>query len=303
MWDWLNEITLRTFWNKVSEAAASEDPAAAEKVRSRAAATAPIIWLLGKAGAGKTSIIAAITGDSRAEIGSGFRPCTRRSQIYGWPANAPILRFLDTRGLGEPGYEPAEDISFAEEKSHVLLAVMAIDDPNQQEVVETVIKTRARHPEWPVVVAQTHLNKCYPPDASPPRSIYLSNDHNPALHANVRLALRQQRGLFLGLPGAAPRFVPIDFTLPEDGFTPTSFGLDAMKKALIDVGVDAIRNIERLILEGINQQISREAQGLILGYAAAAGGSGAAPIPVVGIGGLIATVSLMLRALAGRYGV
>jgi 50S ribosome-binding GTPase len=307
MWDWLKETTLRTFWNKVSDAASSEDPAAAEAIRLRAAAVAPIIWLVGKAGSGKTSIIAAITGDGRAEIGSGFRPYTRQSQIYDWPANAPILRFMDTRGLGEADYEPSEDISFADEKSHVLLAVMAIDDPRQQEVVETVIKARARHPEWPVIVAQTHLNKCYPPDAHHPEVYpYLGSnedDHNAALHANVRLALRQQRGLFRGLPGAAPRFVPIDFTLPDDGFTPHLFGRDALKQALIEVGIEAITNIERSIREGMNRQISREAQRLILGYATAAGGSGAVSVPIVGIGGLIATVGLMLRALAGRYNV
>jgi hypothetical protein len=119
MWDWLKVITLRTFWNKVSDAASSEDPAAADEIRQRAAAMAPIIWLLGKTGAGKTSIVAAITGDSRAEVGNGFRPCTRQSRIYDWPADAPILRFLDTRGVGEAGYEPAEDIAFAEGKAQL----------------------------------------------------------------------------------------------------------------------------------------------------------------------------------------
>ena len=46
MWDWLKESVLRTFWNKVSDAASSEDPAAAEAIRLRAAAVAPIIWLV-----------------------------------------------------------------------------------------------------------------------------------------------------------------------------------------------------------------------------------------------------------------
>ena len=36
------------------------------------AAQAPVIWLLGKTQAGKTAIIAALTGDSRAEIGRGY---------------------------------------------------------------------------------------------------------------------------------------------------------------------------------------------------------------------------------------
>jgi hypothetical protein len=125
MWDWLKETAFRTFWNKVGDAAADADAPGAEEVRSRATA-APIIWLLGKTGAGKTSIVAAITGESRAKIGNGFSRCTSQSQIYDWPADAPILRFLDTRGLEEVAYDPAEDIAFAEEKAHILLGVMNI---------------------------------------------------------------------------------------------------------------------------------------------------------------------------------
>ena len=34
----------------------------------------PVLWLLGKAQAGKTSIIRALTGNEAAEIGNGFQP-------------------------------------------------------------------------------------------------------------------------------------------------------------------------------------------------------------------------------------
>ena len=55
------------------------EPATADSDNARASAqaTAPVVWLLGKTGAGKTAIIAALTGDARAEIGLGFEPCTR----------------------------------------------------------------------------------------------------------------------------------------------------------------------------------------------------------------------------------
>ena len=43
---------------------------------------APIIWLLGLAQSGKTSIVRALTGSSRADIGDGFRPCTRTSLLF-----------------------------------------------------------------------------------------------------------------------------------------------------------------------------------------------------------------------------
>jgi len=38
---------------------------------------APVIWLFGKVQSGKTSIIRALTGAERAQIGGGFKPCTR----------------------------------------------------------------------------------------------------------------------------------------------------------------------------------------------------------------------------------
>src|SRR2546428_3645655 len=42
----------------------------------------PVIWLFGKVQAGKTSIIRALTGAERAQIGSGFAPCTRWAARY-----------------------------------------------------------------------------------------------------------------------------------------------------------------------------------------------------------------------------
>ena len=67
----------------------------------------PVIWLLGKTQSGKTSIIQALTGHPRAEIGNGFQPCTRTSSLFSFPGEqTPIVHFLDTRGLGEICYDP-----------------------------------------------------------------------------------------------------------------------------------------------------------------------------------------------------
>ena len=69
----------------------------------------PVFWLLGKAQSGKTSIVHAITGSTKAEIGNGFQPCTRTASLYAFPDDATcLLRFLDTRGLGEAGYDPTD---------------------------------------------------------------------------------------------------------------------------------------------------------------------------------------------------
>ena len=72
--------------------------AGTENARQTAQSTALVVWLLGKTGAGKTAIIAALTGDARAEVGLGFEPCTPTAGFYDVPSEAPLLRFLDTRG-------------------------------------------------------------------------------------------------------------------------------------------------------------------------------------------------------------
>jgi len=305
---------LGAFWRSIGDSATEGDEGAAQRLRARAAATAPVIWLIGKTGSGKTSILAAVTGDSRAEIGSGFKPCTATARIYDWPADAPILRFLDTRGLGEPGYDPAPDIAIAETQSHVLLVCMAVDDPNQQEVVTAVTRVRRSHREWPVIVAQTQLHRLYPAGAGHPATYPYRGDarddgeHSDAefgatVPPDVRRGLRRQRELLAALPGAPPRFVPLDFTLPDDGYSPASFGREALDAALLEVGVDALRNLATDARDGLHGAIARKSEPLILGYSSAAAGAGAVPLPVVGVSGLVAANGLMFRALAARYDV
>ena len=72
---------------------------------------------------------ASLTGSSRAAIGNGFQPCTRTSQLYSFPETEDcLLKFLDTRGLGEVNYDPAEDIKVLENQAHLLIVVMRAFD-------------------------------------------------------------------------------------------------------------------------------------------------------------------------------
>ena len=108
----------------------------------------PVLWLLGKTQAGKTSIIRALTGSAAAEIGNGFQACTRNSRFYDFPDEVPVVRFLDTRGLGEVSYDPDDDIHYCESQAHLLIAVMKVADINQAAVFEVLHTIRQRHPEW-----------------------------------------------------------------------------------------------------------------------------------------------------------
>src|SRR2546423_8682125 len=88
----------------------------------RAELPVPVFWLFGKTQTGKTSIIKYLTGAEDAEIGQGFKPCTRFSREYQFPtAEAPLLTFLDTRGLEEPGYEAEEEIARFHARAHVVI--------------------------------------------------------------------------------------------------------------------------------------------------------------------------------------
>src|SRR5213592_677413 len=91
-----------------------------EKLRQRT--PVPVFWLFGKTQSGKTSLVKFLTGAEEAEIGQGFKPCTRFSRLYEFPTvEAPLLTFLDTRGVDEPGYEPTEDLARFGTAAHVVI--------------------------------------------------------------------------------------------------------------------------------------------------------------------------------------
>src|SRR5215831_14454112 len=96
----------------------------------------PVIWLLGKVQSGKTAIIRALTGAERAQIGSGFAACTRWAARYDFPhADVPLAVFLDTRGLGEAGYDPREDVAAFQTQAHMLLVVVRAMDMALEQIL------------------------------------------------------------------------------------------------------------------------------------------------------------------------
>jgi uncharacterized protein (DUF697 family) len=301
---------LDRLWKAISEVEFGDMPASGadlDEVRKRAQSIAPVVWLLGKTGAGKTAIVAALTGDPRAEVGEGFEPCTRTAAFYDVPPEAPLLRFLDTRGLGEADYDPANDIAWCEGQSHLLLMVMQVADPAQHTLLRVLRQARRRHPDWPVIVAHTGLHRLYPAGVGHPKPYPYTGGPEDETHAAVPHALRQalahQRRLFAGLPGRPPRFVPIDFTVPEDGFPPPDFGLEVFLRTLQEAAPEAFEALHLARADALSDQIRMKARPLIYGYGAAAAGAGAVPIPIVGVSGLAGILAIMLRALASRYAV
>ena len=261
----------------------------------------PVLWLLGKTQSGKTSIIRSLTGSEAAEIGNGFQPCTRSSRFYDFPSEAPVVKFLDTRGLGEVSYDPGDDMRYCELQAHLLVAVMKVADINQAAVFEVLHAIRQRHPEWPLLIVQTGLHELYPNGCGHVQPWPYADVPLPeAIPFDLRRAIQTQRDTLKSLPGFAPvRWVAVDLTLPEDGFAPPDYGLEVLWQM-----------IESLLPLGLQHQLSgdkevhdlyaRTAHQHIAGYALAAAGLGA--LPVVDLVAVSAVQAKLLHSLAMLYG-
>ena len=58
----------------------------------------PVLWLIGKTGAGKTSLVRALTGEGA--VGNGFAPGTRAAMVHDFPAVAPVAAGVISRRRG-----------------------------------------------------------------------------------------------------------------------------------------------------------------------------------------------------------
>lgn len=278
------------------------------RIAEQAGSLAPIVWLLGKVQSGKSSIVRALLPETEeVAIGYGFRPCTASARIYDFPPEAPLIRFLDTRGLGETSYDPDEDLAFAESHSHLLIVVLKALDHQQDAVLKAVAHVRRRHGNWPIVVAQTSLHEAYPPQMQHPDPYpFITDDPARLASANVPSdlirSLAHQRRMFADLPGSGPvEFVPIDFTRPDDGFVPANYGVAQLQEALARVAPQALVTALTEARDDAGDPAARRARPIILGYATAAAAADVVPIAgMVAVPGVQAT---LLHKIAQLYGV
>jgi uncharacterized protein (DUF697 family) len=275
--------------------------------RMSATVVPPVVWLLGKVQSGKSSIVRALTGCAEIDIGLGYQATTQHARMFGFPKIAPLIKFLDTRGLGEALYDPAEEIKASEQQAHLLLVVMKALDHQQSAIFDVVTTVRRRRPEWPVLVAQTTLHEAYAPGARHAQP-YPFSDPDPATwqgagvpHDLVR-SLLAQRARFRAAPGHDNiAFVPIDFTLPQDGYQPPDYGLQALITALAVVAPEAVTASIRSTLALANTERATASNPLILKFATAAAAADLVPIAgAVAVPGLQAK---LLHSLAAVYGV
>ena len=281
----------------------------------------PVIWLFGKTGSGKTSIIRYLTGATTAEIGNGYRPQTKTSTRYDFPsASDSIVKFLDTRGIGEVGYDPAEDIAAFDAHTHVVVVVARAMDHALEDVVTSLKRIRAARPTRPVILALTCLHEAYPleqhPEVDPfQRSVPApgtggagTSATEPAdfsalpLKPELARSLIEQQRRFEGL---VDRIVPLDITQPVEGYTLPNFGGDRLEQALIEALPAACRQV-LIHLDDVRSSLqdlsAKRALPTILKYSSLAATAAATPLPWVDIPAVMGLQSRLIYVLADQYG-
>lgn len=265
----------------------------------------PVIWLLGKTQSGKSSVIRVLTGSTAAEIGNGFKPCTRTAMLFDFPdPETAFVRFLDTRGLSEAGYDPSEDMQWCGSQAHLLIVVIKAMDHQQQSVVSAVRQIHQAHPRWPIIVAQTALHEGYTNPSMPHIQPYPFTDGKIAaeLPPDLRTSILKQRDYFEGIDAS---FVPIDFTLPEDGYDPIDYGVEALWQALEEAMPLGLRGmLEQHQETGVISDVYRRAtHPHIVSYSLSAGFAAAIPVPAASIATVIAIQAKLFHSIANVYGL
>jgi len=289
----------------------------------------PVFWLYGKTQSGKTSIIKLLTGASEADIGQGFKQCTRFSRHYVFPTpEAPLLTFLDTRGVDEPGYDPREDLAAFDHQAHVIVITVKVMDHALESLLAHFRAIRNARPSRPVVLALTCLHEAYPQQQHPQpypfadafwntragHEVSGAGPHEPLtssaavataaspVPAELQACIAQKQKRFEGLYDF---LVPIDLTQQIDGFDDPNYGGEHLREVLLQALPAAYRQTMITLdqaMKELQDLYAQRALPHILGYSSLAATAGAFPIPWVDLLILPGIQTRMIYHLARMYG-
>ncbi|WP_373187324.1 YcjF family protein [Halopseudomonas sp.] len=237
----------------------------------------PTLWLIGKTGAGKSTLIRAVTGLSDIEVGRGFKPCTRTATRYDFLADTPVLTFIDTRGLAEAGYDPREDINACEGNSHALVIVMRADDPEQSELLDALRQIRQSGMIRNALLVHTAIDLLDSPQERD-KCIALNQQAVEKIWGEIENA-------------------PVDLI----GRSGQPVGLEDLIGKLANFLPIVAELFERRDKQSAEEANFRKLKTEIMWYAGAAGATNA--VPVVGLVSVPAIQTKMLHSLANQYGL
>ena len=285
----------------------------------RQAAPIPCLWLFGKTGSGKTSVIHYLTGAEEAIIGEGFRPETRTSRRFDFPDSIdPLLRFLDTRGLAEATYDPTEDIRQFSQSTQMMIVTVRVTDHALSNLVVPLRSIRRASPEMPVLLVLTCLHEATgtqdlsdgpdPFSATGDRASVAIASGVPAdtvVKTSVPEALQrliaEKSTQFAGLFDA---LIPINLTPLEDGYANPEFGGDRLKQAILE----RLPHAYRQALLALNQtggrelsMLQRKSRWQVLTSSALAATAGVVPVPWVDIPAVLGIQAHMATRIAAIY--
>jgi len=263
----------------------------------------PVFWLFGKTQSGKTSIVKFLTGADDATIGSGFKPCTRFSRSYDFPTSeAPILSFLDTRGMDEPGYDPDEDVARFDEMAHLVLVTMKVTDHAQENVARHLETIRHARPKRPVILALTCLHEAYPRQQHPVEYPFKGTLNPESAPEELKRTISEHERRFKDLVDV---IVPIDLTKPDEGYDQPNYGGDVLRQVILDKLPDAYRQTFvtlDMVTGELKDAFLKQAMPTILGFSYLAAGAGAIPIPFIDLILLPGIQMKMVSTLAEMHG-
>ena len=224
--------------------------------------------------------------------------------MYEFPDDdLPIVRFLDTRGLGEAAYDPTDDIDQFHSTAHLLIVTVRAIDQSLAAMMEPLSRIRKQNPDRPVLLVVTCVHDAYPGEQhiSPDPFDEGVRPLPTGIPQTLSRCLSAQYERFDGL---FDRAVPVDLTKPTDGYDVVEFGGERLKRAILDLLPAAYRQTLLQmdhVRDELGDQQRRRSERTILAHGVVAASAAAVPFPWIDIPVVMATQSHLLHRLAADH--